>query len=269
MSIVLHAPDLPLLQRVLAALNNAVRQAKTCGALGEVQLLLIDHSPHALCWEDLQRLQGVCADVQRGCYIHNPSNPGFGSGHNKARRMAPTADYFMVLNPDVILAADALTTGLVFMRENPEVALIGPAWIEADGTMRPACYREPDLLTLMLRGLGFTANNSQRIARYECRDWDAPVPVYNPPLISGSCMLFRGDAYDRLGGFDTGYFLYFEDFDLSRRASRMGVSAYVPAMQVRHHGGGVAKKGWRHWLWFVKSAIRYHWRAHNQGRYDN
>jgi GT2 family glycosyltransferase len=79
----------------------------------------------------------------------------------------------------------------------------------------------------------------------------SPVPV-----MSGSCMLLRRKAIDATGGFDPTFFLYFEDFDWSVRLNRVTQSAYVPSVRVVHHGGGAARKHWRHTAYFGRSAVR-------------
>jgi hypothetical protein len=70
-------------------------------------------------------------------------------------------------------------------------------------------------------------------------------------------MLFKSKSFASLGGFDAGYFLYFEDFDLSLKAGALGMSAYFPQMRVKHGGGGAGKKGFLHIRYFVASALRY------------
>ena len=60
-----------------------------------------------------------------------------------------------------------------------------------------------------------------------------------------------------MNGFDPGYFLYFEDFDLTLRLSKVTTVAYCPLVAIVHHGGGAASKGWRHVVLFVKSARRF------------
>jgi GT2 family glycosyltransferase len=51
--------------------------------------------------------------------------------------------------------------------------------------------------------------------------------------------------------------MYFEDFDLSLRLAKEAGIAYEPAARIVHHGGGAARKGLRHVLWFVASAFRF------------
>lgn len=255
-SIVLFEPDEVRLRHTLATLAQAVAAARISGQLGEVSLVLTDHSRQRASEARQKSWHEHCSDISFD-YCHDPANPGFGAGHNAAyRRLAP-ADFFLVANPDLEFALDSLQAGLNFLAANPATGVIAPALIEENG-VRPACFRSPDFLTLLWRALGRTARTSRRIARYECRDWETTTPVFNPPLMSGCCLLFRFAAYARLAGFDPGYFLYFEDFDLSRRAARLGLSAWCPAMRVRHAGGGASRKGWRHRFWYVRSALRYH-----------
>jgi hypothetical protein len=71
-------------------------------------------------------------------------------------------------------------------------------------------------------------------------------------------MLVRRKAIDATGGFDPQFFLYFEDYDWSVRLAKFGKTAYLPTFRVVHHGGGAARKGWKHIGWFVRSACRFY-----------
>ena len=71
-------------------------------------------------------------------------------------------------------------------------------------------------------------------------------------------MLAKRVAIDSTGGFDPRYFLYFEDFDWSVRLNRVTKTAYVPTVQIGHHGGGAANKGLKHIYYFVKSGLRFY-----------
>jgi N-acetylglucosaminyl-diphospho-decaprenol L-rhamnosyltransferase len=51
-------------------------------------------------------------------------------------------------------------------------------------------------------------------------------------------VLFRRTAFESVGGFDSRYFMYFEDVDLGDRLGRAGwLNVYVPTAEVTHLGG--------------------------------
>jgi N-acetylglucosaminyl-diphospho-decaprenol L-rhamnosyltransferase len=56
--------------------------------------------------------------------------------------------------------------------------------------------------------------------------------------VSGALFLTRRQAWDELGGFDPGYFMYMEDVDLCWRAGRAGWGVgYEPSAEVGHEQG--------------------------------
>jgi len=61
----------------------------------------------------------------------------------------------------------------------------------------------------------------------------------------------------QLGGFDERFFLYFEDFDLSRRAGAIARNLYYPSVSVVHGYSREHRRSLKIRLHFVASAIRY------------
>ncbi|WP_425302191.1 glycosyltransferase family 2 protein, partial [Nocardia cyriacigeorgica] len=57
--------------------------------------------------------------------------------------------------------------------------------------------------------------------------------------ISGCCMVFRRSAFDQVAGFDTRYFLYFEEVQMALDMHRAGYRAVLdPSVEIRHREGG-------------------------------
>jgi GT2 family glycosyltransferase len=67
-------------------------------------------------------------------------------------------------------------------------------------------------------------------------------PAY-PEWLSGACMLVRRSAFEAVGGFDDGFFLYCEDQDLCLRLRAAGGGIrYEPSAVVSHRGGHSAPR---------------------------
>ena len=70
-------------------------------------------------------------------------------------------------------------------------------------------------------------------------------------------MLVRRDAFEAVGGFDEGFFLYCEDTDLCRRLRDAGHEVrYEPAAEVRHVGGASSGAGETQAI-AARSRVRY------------
>jgi len=76
--------------------------------------------------------------------------------------------------------------------------------------------------------------------------------VNDVPALCGASVLLRRTMLERLGGFDTRFFLYFEDVDLSWRASQDGWRlVYTPHSQLHHVHSGSSQEGSPFWVFYV------------------
>ena len=94
------------------------------------------------------------------------------------------------------------------------------------------------------------------IDRYELRS----VPedkVYNSPVLSGCFTLLNLKAIKEIGMFDDKYFMYFEDWDLSRRMHKVYKTLYYPKVAVYHGYNSGANKNIKLFFIFIKSAVYY------------
>ena len=269
-SIVVYDSDRALLRRALVALAAAVARAAESGLLTGARITLVDNGAAAGAVVDESYVPDFApppapiATVWRR--IAGQGNVGYGRGHNLVLLdPAAAADMYLVLNPDALLAADALTVGLAWLRDTPACGMVAPNGVGADGAPQFLCKRYPDALTLLLRAAAPAALRRRfagRLARYELRDvvGDAGErAAQGVPLASGCCMLLRREALRHTGGFDPAFFVYFEDYDLSLRLAVGGLWRidYVPAMHVVHYGGNAAKKSLAHIRMFAAGAARF------------
>lgn len=259
-SLVVYGYDEAVLSDTLTSLCQAIRVAQDDGVLSGVNISLVDNADHADTLEPLLRrcLQDA-GDAVQADVISGHGNIGFGQAHNLVIHRSDS-EYYLILNPDVIIDGQALSAGIRYLQHTPAVVAASPAIVDGQGRPESGCKRYPSVFDFLLRGFAPTwlrRRFRQRLRHYEMRDLPGDSIHDDVPIISGCFMLFRHAALRQLGGFDPRYFLYFEDFDLSIRARAVGRLSYLPQMRITHLGGNSAQKGLRHIIMFGRSAHRF------------
>jgi N-acetylglucosaminyl-diphospho-decaprenol L-rhamnosyltransferase len=168
--------------------------------------------------------------------LETGSNLGYGRAANLGVRDT-TAEFVVIANPDVVWEPGSLDRLLAAAHRWPQGAAFGPLIRTPDGAIYPSARALPSLG----RGIGHALfgwwwPSNRWTAGYRV---EGQRPVERTAgWLSGSCLLVRRDAFDAVGGFDPGYFMYFEDLDLGDRFGRAGWrNVYVPSAVVTHLGG--------------------------------
>lgn len=249
--IVVYKPDLQELTQTLAGLSSAIANTPDL----DVYVTIVDNSPAP----DLSLwLKENFASFSLNL-IQGHGNVGFGRANNIV--LPETGDFHLVLNPDVVMAPDALCKAFRFMRQHESCGLLTPLARSRDGERQYLCKRFPSLLDLALRGFAPDFIRQwlrSRLDSYELRGMQQQEVYWNPPIVGGCFMFFRGESFRKLGGFDERYFLYFEDFDLALRIRSEGEIAYNPDVTIIHGGGNASRKGGWHIHQFCKSAFSFY-----------
>jgi N-acetylglucosaminyl-diphospho-decaprenol L-rhamnosyltransferase len=165
-------------------------------------------------------------------------NVGYGTAANRGvAELDDSYGWVVVVNPDLEWEPGSLDALLVVASRWPRGGAFGPLIHDPDGTVYPSARLLPSLgrgIGHALFGKVWSGNPWTRQYRQEN---SAPVERTSGWL-SGSCQLFRRDAFDSVDGFDTRYFMYFEDVDLGDRLARAGwLNVYAPSSKVTHIGG--------------------------------
>jgi GT2 family glycosyltransferase len=216
-----------------------------------VYLYLVDNSP-----TDALR---ILKNIDRITYIHNPTNPGFGSAHNIAieRAIKLGAKYHFVINPDVFIQDDVVTSMIKYMQQNLDVGMMMPQILNEDGSVQNLPKLLPSPYSVIMRKLKIpNAIYNRFIDRYELRSVPQNI-IYNAPILSGCFTLLNVEAIKEVGMYDDNYFMYFEDWDLSRRMHKKYKTIFYPEVSVYHGYESGANKSLKLFKIFVNSAITY------------
>jgi N-acetylglucosaminyl-diphospho-decaprenol L-rhamnosyltransferase len=79
------------------------------------------------------------------------------------------------------------------------------------------------------------------------------------PWVSGAALVIRTEAWRAVGGFDTRYFMYFEDEDLCRRLRALGWEVGLdPSVTVAHRVGTTSHSNPYRSVVYQRSRVLYH-----------
>ncbi|MEL1252638.1 glycosyltransferase family 2 protein [Flavobacterium sp. DGU38] len=178
-------------------------------------------------------------------YIHNDINVGYGGGHNIALKKAIElgAKYHFVINPDICFKSDVIITMVEYMEINKEVGMMMPQILNEDGSIQFLPKLLPRPFDVIMRKLKWPHFYYKKfIERYEMRIAPNDI-VYCTPVLSGCFNILRLESIKEVGMYDENYFMYFEDWDLSRRMFKKYKTVYYPKVSVYHgYESGASKK---------------------------
>jgi N-acetylglucosaminyl-diphospho-decaprenol L-rhamnosyltransferase len=176
-------------------------------------------------------------------FVDAGRNTGYGGGVAAAlAAIEDDFDYLLVVNPDVEFAEGAVDALVDAAEETPSGGSFGPRILTAEGDVYPSARRLPSLRTGVAHGLfgRVWPSNPWSVAyRAEGQTEHRRAAGW----LSGACLLIRTTAWHEVGGFDLGYFMYFEDVDLGERLGRAGWrNIYVPDAVITHTGAHSASR---------------------------
>lgn len=155
----------------------------------------------------------------------NTTNTGFARGCNQGLQLAQ-GEYVMVLNNDILVTHGWLAR-LLTAFDNPEISLVGPVATHVSGLQAvvdipPALMAEEDLLEEYAQQRALAFKHQGRLTH----------------RLTGTCLLFKREVLQRVGGFDPRYGIgNFEDDDFSYRALLAGFKLWIASDAFIHHFG--------------------------------
>ncbi|MBE5073001.1 glycosyltransferase family 2 protein [Erythrobacteraceae bacterium E2-1 Yellow Sea] len=178
---------------------------------------------------------GSTQDLVRGKYpqvtiIPPIGNIGYGAGNNLLAQHA-TGDLLVIINPDAQLESGALAALGQASQQLPDTAAFA-AWFKTPtGQSAPENnILRPGVLSSFALAIGL-GRAMRRLTSYGGGRRAISAA-------SGACFAIRREWFEKLGGFDTRFFLYFEETDFFRRlAEQGGKLVRIPGFTIVHDAG--------------------------------
>jgi len=188
----------------------------------EAEVLVMNNDEGALA--SAEELKGEL-DLQ---IIELQKNVGFGRAHNRGFEKS-RGEYVLFLNPDTRILPGALKEMIDVFAYDEKIGIAGPLLVDSAGKIQPECFgahRTP----LSTAGKKIFARRKQ--------PQHVRGDIFETDWISGGAMLVRRDIFEKTGGFDENFFMYFEDVDLCLRAKKLGAKIAInPKARIFHESG--------------------------------
>jgi N-acetylglucosaminyl-diphospho-decaprenol L-rhamnosyltransferase len=215
-----------LLRECLAALDQSTIAERLC-------ITIVDNASTD------GSADGLVAQRVQLDLVLNTKNRGFAAACNQgAARVA--APFVLFLNPDVRVGADTVASAARYLDDpvNCGIGVLGVQLLDCEGRVQASCARAPTAAALLLQTLFVDRICPAVVPRHFLSEWDhsdtRPVDQ-----VMGAFLMIRRALFDRIGGFDERFFLYYEDVDLCLAARQAGqtVVHYAGARAI-HQGEG-------------------------------
>jgi hypothetical protein len=165
--------------------------------------------------------------------IANPTNSGFGAGCNAGAK-ASKGELLLFQNNDTIVKDGGIISMARYIKEHPEIAILGGQMRNFDGSLQASTGKFYTLgyVTLLLLG-------GQRFGVVD----KSPDSIQRVDWVKGSLLMIRREVFKELHGFDENIFMYTEDMELCYRAHKLGKNTYFyPDLMVLHKDQGSTNK---------------------------
>lgn len=183
--------------------------------------------------------------------IRNLNPKGFAANHNHAFRLSQ-GEHFVILNPDIRLIENPFPA-LLGMLENNRQCIAAPLIINGMGGIEDSARRFPTPYLLLKKLAGklfrFTVANEVVPEKNE---------MLMPDWVAGMFIVVPRRIYEKLGGLNEYYFLYYEDVDFCARARLAGCEILVNrSVRVVHEAQRDSHRKPRYMFWHMKSAAKF------------
>ena len=171
-------------------------------------------------------------------YIYEEKNHGFGKANNIGASLAK-GNYLFFLNSDTLLYENAIFDLFNFLENNRDAIICGGNLVSKDKLPTSSFERLFPSISYVLNELLLKIPGKIIFGKNTCYNYTRnPLKV---AYVSGADLMIRKNIFKALNGFDETFFMYFEETDLCKRATKYGNIYSIPHAHIIHFGGQSSK----------------------------
>lgn len=187
--------------------------------------------------------------------VETGENLGFGKGHNRVLNMI-NSKYHIIINPDITIREDVVRLIRDYFNSHEDVGIVSPKICFPDGRLQILGKRNPKISYLVASRMRNGKEPGKLLREYSMLDTGLDTEM-DIDVASGCFLAIRTDIFKSIGGFDDRYFMYFEDYDLSRTVKAVSRVRYYPQAVIYHEWGRESKRNTKLKIIHVSSMMKY------------
>jgi len=198
--------------------------------------------------------------------IQNSANLGFAKANNLGITRS-SGRYVCLINSDVVVLDSCLDRMCEYMDAHPEIGVLGPKVLNADGSVQPSCREFPTIWKNFCRAVALDTlfPNSNIFGRQFMTNFSHDE-IASVDYLSGCFMMVRRSAMEKVGLLDERFFFYAEDKDWCKRFWDAGYRVvYYPFAEAIHYlYGSSSKDTVKYYIEEIRANLQYYEKHHNK-----
>lgn len=219
------------------------------------EIIIVDNNSQD---ESVDIIENQFSDIK---LIKLPKNVGFGAGNNAGTKIA-TGEFLFLLNTDTILIENTPQILSDYLHQNQDVGVVSCRITFEDGSYQLSCGKLPNIIIEFIDKFRYTLDRKWHSIFSSLYDRQYSS-VKKVGWVTGACLMIRRDIFEKLGGFDESFFMYFEDKDLCKRVHDAGFKViYYPKTSLIHLLGGSSQSVKKSVNTYYRDSQLYYYQKH-------
>ncbi|WP_083980260.1 glycosyltransferase family 2 protein [Demequina salsinemoris] len=234
----------PVLLSVVIVTYNSADVIRLClGALGSVsdqlEVVVVDNAS-----ED-ETTHIIRTEFPRVILVESATNSGFSNGVHQGVALT-TGSVLCLLNPDAMITSSELRALAEDLAESSTAGVLAPLVVHPSGRLsivsagwQPTTWR----MFSHYSGLSRLSGGSTRAQGHYLLPGQLGDERMSVEWVTGACMLISRACWQSTGGLSDRWFMYAEDIEFCRRASRHGYGIELDPRVIAEHAHGSSSAG--------------------------